>query len=1311
MEMENWATLQDIFNAALDLPVVEREQFIKQRCHNNASLMAQVHALLTACQDSESFLTDLSGQLYPLIKEQFPQRESVAHYQLQEQIGEGGMGVVYRAFDTQLKRTVAIKFMAISHAGSDRSRERFMHEAKAAAQLQHRNLCDVFEVGETEEGQLYIVTPFCEGQNLSALISAKQLSIGNILLIFIQLSDALHAAHSKGIFHRDLKPANIIVEPSMALKLIDFGVAKIAGVDISLSGEIVGSVAYIAPEQFSNGSVDQRSDIWSLGVLFYETLCGNRPFQGDSASSVMYQLFHSDVPQLSMDDVPVLAQFNQIISRCLQLDAQYRYSDAALLLADLKTLQRQLQEQQLLDIIPRREQKTDPVFHTHSTVFEELRKVTAVGVVYSGNNVTLLKNIVANIVRYGGHIVDKPQRGTFYAYFGYPNLGEGAADSALACATNTLQQCISQAEQDRLNIVLDTISLLISVENEQAAPRITGDLPGALQNLLTVDSNQAVILTESVFRRLRQRFPLCLIQHISSSAGLVLYQLDSPLQVQTTQRYATPFIGRYHELGLLKDNWQQMLEGESKAILVSGEAGIGKTRLIHELKLNCLHTDNTALLEFVCDPNQSDSPFYPVIQGIKQGLLHLFEDHETVPQQNEMSLKCLLERWMKSLQLDGAQYLPYLSWILRLDESDHYPQWQQHSPESLKRQGLSSLETCIAAQAQKQPLLWIIEDLHWVDSSTLEWLERLLGKALPEGVMLVFSGRLEMFQRWRTHSDVTHLALAKLSKLDTQKLIRSIIPTEQIEQNLEAKIVEKTAGNPLFIEEYTQMLLVERENKENAASLLQVPDSLQETLLSRLDKLGSAKKTVQTAAVIGRVFNAEMLFVLLDCTPVTLDNQLAQLIEANIIFHQNQEAHQYIFKHALIQDALYLALPEVQRQSLHLQLAEQLQSLLESKAEGDGLDIKAELVAHHFSAAKQPVQATPLWLQAARQALQTHATEESIALSQNGLQELQHLPSGTQRDEWEIALQMTLGPALMATKGYSDLGVANAYQRALDLCDNSQNQQLVLPVLFGLWTYLIVRAKFKQGIRLTQRMVQIAESEDSDDFRVEAYLGHGMNNYYLGFREKAKASLDKCLSYYKPEMTETHALVYGQDPSVIALSYLSWIIQEEGENDQARQLSDQAMSRARSCKHPFTLCYAQVYAAAVHILSGDLIHAEQLVQDNLKLCEMQGVKELFKLTSVFDGILTIGKGELEKGLEQFRTAMAIFKTTGAEMFFPLWMTFEAQTLAQLGRMEEARKVLEQAKKQAEADSAWVYLPRIEQGLKSLGASTTQDNTR
>ena len=232
---------------------------------------------------------------------------------------------------------------------------------------------------------------------------------------------------------------------------------------------------------------------------------------------------------------------------------------------------------------------------------------------------------------------------------------------------------------------------------------------------------------------------------------------------------------------------------------------------------------DSLLLEFSCDPNQSNSPFYPIIQGIKLWLLHTRTQGE-VQSHNNDTMIALLEAWLTDLHLIIAEHLPFLCWILGEGEAGCYPQWQQHSPESLKRQGLSSLEICIAAQVQKQQLLWIIEDLHWADSSTLEWLELLLGKALPTGLMLVFSGRIELFQRWRTHSYVTHLALAKLSKSETQKLIRSIMPKEQVEQNLEAKIIEKTAGNPLFVEEYTQMLLVERGNRTDGGSLVQVPD-------------------------------------------------------------------------------------------------------------------------------------------------------------------------------------------------------------------------------------------------------------------------------------------------------------------------------------------------------------------------------------------------------------------------------------------------------------------------------------------------------
>ena len=382
MQTQHWQLIQDIFNAALTLDIAQRDHFVAQRCGQDKALILKVTALLSAHQNSDEYLSALSGKLYPLIKEELPKRTTVAHYELLEQLGEGGMGIVYRAFDTRLQRTVAIKFIALGRADSKAARERFLHEAKAAAQLNHANVCDVFEVSESDDGQLYLVTAFCEGRDLGVLLAEKQLSVGAVLQILIQLADALCAAHAKGIYHRDLKPANIIVDDNMHIKLVDFGIAKIVGIDVSRPGEMVGSVSYMSLEQFTGVNVAQGCDIWSLGVLLYEALSGHRPFNADSPARVMYQLFHSDVPQLSAQDIPLQPLFNKLISRCLQLDQYYRYPDANSLLADPQALHQQLKTNDLLESVPLRQKNNKQLANTATKSHQELRKVTALAVVF-----------------------------------------------------------------------------------------------------------------------------------------------------------------------------------------------------------------------------------------------------------------------------------------------------------------------------------------------------------------------------------------------------------------------------------------------------------------------------------------------------------------------------------------------------------------------------------------------------------------------------------------------------------------------------------------------------------------------------------------------------------------------------------------------------------------------------------------------------------------------------------------------------------------------------------------------------------------
>ena len=287
-------------------------------------------------------------------------------------------------------------------------------------------------------------------------------------------------------------------------------------------------------------------------------------------------------------------------------------------------------------------------------------------------------------------------------------MGEGASDRALSCALKLQQHFKNLADKDlqQINIVMDNIPLLISEQETDEGITLTGDLPGGLAALLSLESPNQLLWTESVNRRLRSPLPL---SARITLAGQYLYSDSTSFRDTVGRRFSSPFIGRQHERGLLQNCWQQTLEGESRALLISGEAGIGKTRLIHELKLFQHDGANSELIECASDPSQSDSPLYPIIKGLQQWLhnksfIFSMQEQASLPD----STALLLERWLQSLQVDAKQHLAYLSWLMGLGELGDYPQIQGNSPELLKKQSLKSLQDCLAAQAQRKPLLLII---------------------------------------------------------------------------------------------------------------------------------------------------------------------------------------------------------------------------------------------------------------------------------------------------------------------------------------------------------------------------------------------------------------------------------------------------------------------------------------------------------------------------------------------------------------------------------------------------------------------------
>lgn len=338
MNQDRWEKIQAIFEVAVQMKPRRREAYLDSVCKNQPHILKEVRSLLGADAHSDRLMGQIALQALEIPESGLSIDQQVGPYRIVEQLGSGGMGVLYKALDSRLDRYVVLKFLPSHLSTSPSAKQRFMLEAKAASTLDHPTICTIFDFGEAVDGQLYIVMAFYEGQDLGQRLANGPLPLGDTLCIGIQICQGLGAAHRKGIFHRDIKPANVILTLDDQVKIVDFGIAKMTGVDITRTGDKLGSAAYMSPEQCKGETVDQRTDIWSLGVVLYEMLTSQQPFSGKLAPEIMHAVLTTQPRPLSelVPDIP--GSVNQLVNRCIAKDPQERYQDTAGLLSELRKL-------------------------------------------------------------------------------------------------------------------------------------------------------------------------------------------------------------------------------------------------------------------------------------------------------------------------------------------------------------------------------------------------------------------------------------------------------------------------------------------------------------------------------------------------------------------------------------------------------------------------------------------------------------------------------------------------------------------------------------------------------------------------------------------------------------------------------------------------------------------------------------------------------------------------------------------------------------------------------------------------------------
>jgi predicted ATPase len=737
----------------------------------------------------------------------------------------------------------------------------------------------------------------------------------------------------------------------------------------------------------------------------------------------------------------------------------------------------------------------------------------------------------------------------------------------------------------------------------------------------------------------------------------------------------TPLVGREQEAALLRERWAQVKDGLGQVVLLSGEAGIGKSRLVQMLKEQVATEPQAWLTPCQCSPYHQNTALYPMIDLLERVALR-FEQEESPPQKLSK-----LEGFLVQYGLPLAETMPLFAALLSLPLiADYAP--LPLSPEQQKQRTLHALLTIMLRIAAQQPMLLVMEDLHWVDPSTLELLTLLVDQGPTARILALFTLRPDFSPPWIGRSHLTQVTLHRLTPQQAAEMLRQITHGKTLPPEVVEQIVAKTDGVPLFVEELTKMvlesgLLQEREERYELTGPLPplaIPATLHDSLMARLDRLAMVKGLAQLGATLGREFSYALLQAVSPWDEATVQRGLHQLVAAEFLYQRGLPPQAtYLFKHALIQDAAYQSLLRSTRQRHHQHIAQMLEARFP-----DICETQPELLAHHYTEAGLGAQAIPYWQQAGQRAGQRSAHAEAIAHLNKGLELLQSLPDTPERARQELGLQVALGPALMVAKGWGAPEVEHVYARARALSQQVGESPELFPVLWGLWRFYLVRAEYETARELGEQCLSLAQRVQDSALLLLARLALGGTMYLVGELPPARAHLEQGLALYAPQQHRALAFHYGLDLGVWCLSYVAWPLGLLGYPDQALARIHEALTLARELSHPISLAAALYYAALLHYLRREGPAAQACAEAAIALSNEQGFPLYLALgTNVRGWALSI-QGRVEEGMAQMRQGRAALQAMGAKLWWPAYLAWLAEAYDGMGQATEGLTVLTEA---------------------------------
>jgi predicted ATPase/class 3 adenylate cyclase len=899
------------------------------------------------------------------------------------------------------------------------------------------------------------------------------------------------------------------------------------------------------------------------------------------------------------------------------------------------------------------------------------------------------------ILRYGGHIAQYLGDGV-HAYFGYPLAQEDAATRAVHAGLLIIEQLRRStagtlpATKLAVRIGLHTGTVVMNdVGAAQHLERMAmGDVPNIAARVQGAAPINALAITPATRGLLRDEFvieplgvhalkgvpkPLPLLRVIGTSvAALEASPSDAP---------QPPLFGRDAELSLLRSRFAEAQKGAGQIVALSGEPGIGKSRVLRAFRDGLRETAHT-YWEIRCSPYHTGKALYPLIDLIRR---HFFL-REGEPER--VSLEKLRRGFTNAGHASSA--LPLLASLLSIGplptEVASLTRVQQ------RRKLIEMFVAFFLERAQREPVVIALDDLHWADPSTLEFLA-VLSEQVPAARVLLIAGFRPSFElQWQVRDRITVITLDRLSPAQSAALIERVAHGKRLPARLQAELLDKTDGVPLFIEESTRMLLdsasvIEHEDHYELSDIsreLGVPSSIQDSLMARLDQLASAKEVAQLAAIIGRTFHYELIAALW-ATEDRLRIELSRLVQAGLLLQRGLPPEAvFSFKHALIQDVSYASTLKRMRRSTHSEVAKLLVSKFPQIAAAE-----PELIAHHFSEAGLTQEAVLHWQRAADKALSAFANVEAVRHLQRALSLLPSLPAGPARDDLELTLLTTLGPPLIATQGYSAPEVKRVYERAYQLCQSLDDAARKWSVLFGTFFYHATRGDGIAARSVGRELARLARYTGDPDMRLELCIVQGHELWY-GQLSLARSAFESALEQYDTLRHAGHAAQYGQDPYVAAHAYLAGITAIQGEADSAREHTQLALAHARRIEHPHSLGYALAFASIQCQLLGDYAGARAYAREQRELASQHSLAGWLANADILEGWAEVMQDGTSAGLARLQEGLRAWELLGSR----LWRTHQLGLLAEcylrLNQPKRALEALVQAHSQVEANSERYY---------------------